>query len=239
MKKVMFFIFIFFISINVSAKTITVKYSKCADGDTAHFIYNNEDIKVRFIGIDTPEIEHDDIEYEYYGNEAKEYTCKRLEEAKTIKLEYDDKAGEKDKYDRHLVYVWLDGSLLNEDLVYNGYAEAKYIYDNYKYKDRLEKAQEHAKNNKLGIWNNNSNIPSNSNKNSNNTSNSISNNDSNKTSNKKNKSNSNKNDSLDKYIFDEDGNINIISVIIIIIVLIISLLTNKKVRRNFINSLKK
>jgi micrococcal nuclease len=210
MKKVLFFILLFFICINVEAKTITVKYKSCSDGDTAHFKYDNIEIKARFLGINTPELEHDDITYQYYANEAKEYTCKKLENAKTIKLEYDDKAGETDKYNRHLVWVWIDNKLLNEELVYNGYAEVKYLYDDYKYKDELLKAEEHAKNNKIGIWNNNSNITSNST--SNNTSNS--------------------NDIVDEIIHDENGNINYIVVGIIIIILIILMFTSKTVRNS-------
>ena len=210
MKKVLFFILLFFISINVNAKTITVKFNSCSDGDTAHFTYNNEDIKARFIGINTPELEHDDVAYEYYANEAKEYTCNKLKSAQIIKLEYDNKAGEKDKYERHLVYVWVDNVLLNEDLVYNGYAEAKYIYDNYKYKDRLLKAQEHAKTNKLGIWNNNSNIPSNSNTPSN--------------------IESNTNNNQEEQTNDED--INIVFIIVGVIILIILMIISKTIRKS-------
>ena len=213
MKKLLLFIFLFFFSINVNAKTITVKFKSCSDGDTAHFTYNTEDIKARFIGIDTPELEHNNQEYEYYANEAKDYTCNKLKEAKVIKLEYDDKAGEKDKYERHLVYVWIDNTLLNEDLVFNGYAEAKYIYDNYKYKDRLIKAEEHAKANKLGIWKDYSNIPSNSN---------------NPTSNE---SNTN--------IEETSNDINVIYIVFAIIILIILMPISKTIRNSVFRYIKR
>lgn len=35
-----------------------VKLSKCVDGDTARFILNKEEIKARFLAIDTPESVH-------------------------------------------------------------------------------------------------------------------------------------------------------------------------------------
>lgn len=53
----MFFIFNYvFISNKCRCKEKKeVKFSSCIDGDTARFIMDKEEIKVRFLAIDTPE----------------------------------------------------------------------------------------------------------------------------------------------------------------------------------------
>ena len=63
MKKVLFIIMCLF-CISVKAETIEVEYKKCVDGDTAWFIMNEEEIKVRFIAINAPELEKEEKEAE-------------------------------------------------------------------------------------------------------------------------------------------------------------------------------
>lgn len=125
------------------------KLIKCIDGDTAKFLYNNEEIKVRFLAVNTPEIGEN---VEPYGEEASKYTCDRLNSAKKIELELDQESDKYDKYNRLLAWIFIDGELLQLDLVSQGYAEVKYIYGNYKYLNELKIAQETAKNQKIGIW---------------------------------------------------------------------------------------
>lgn len=125
------------------------KLIKCIDGDTAKFLYNNEEIKVRFLAVNTPEIGEN---AEPYGEEASKYTCDRLSSAKKIELELDQESDKYDKYNRLLAWIFIDGELLQLDLVSKGYAEVKYIYGNYKYLSELKIAQEAAKNQKVGIW---------------------------------------------------------------------------------------
>jgi len=152
MKKLVLFIFSFFIlTTNVYAKKVTVTLEKCVDGDTAWFKLNNETIKTRFLAIDTPESTK---EIEEYGKEASKYTCEELSNARKIEIEYDDESDKTDKYDRHLVWVFVDEKLLQEKILRKGYANIDYIYGNYKYLDELYKVEETAKNNKVGIWGN-------------------------------------------------------------------------------------
>ena len=150
MKKILFTLlcFCFINNVNASDK-FEVKLKKCVDGDTAYFIYNNKEIKTRFLAIDTPESTK---EVEKYGPEASEYTCILLKEAKSIELEYDNNSDKKDKYDRHLVWVFVDDKLLQEEVVKEGLAEVAYLYDDYKYTDRLLEAQETAKKEEKNLW---------------------------------------------------------------------------------------
>lgn len=153
MKKIILIISLFFISIiGVSAKTIKVEFSECVDGDTAKFIYKNEKITARFLAIDTPETVHPTKDVEEFGKEAGEYTCNKIKNAKEIKLEYDKDSDELDKYNRHLVWVFVDGELLQKKLVSKGYASVTYLYGDYKYTEELEKVEQEAEDQKLGIW---------------------------------------------------------------------------------------
>ena len=117
-------------------------------------IYKDEKITARFLAIDTPETVHPKKDDENFGKEASDYTCKKIKEAKNIILEFDSESNKKDKYDRFLVWVFVDDRLLQEELVKNGLAEIAYLYGDYKYTSTLEKAEKAAKENKVGIWNN-------------------------------------------------------------------------------------
>lgn len=152
MKKILFcFILLFSFCLNVEAKKIDVTLNKCVDGDTAWFNLDDETIKTRFLAIDTPESTN---EIQEYGKEASEFTCNMLTNAKKIEIEYDPDSDEKDKYDRHLVWVFVDGELLQNKIIQNGLAEVKYIYGDYLYTNILEDSQNEAKSNKIGMWEN-------------------------------------------------------------------------------------
>ena len=49
--------------------------------------------------------------------------------------------------------MFLDGKLLQSDLVENGYAKVAYLYDDYKYTKTLIEKQELASAKGIGIWN--------------------------------------------------------------------------------------
>lgn len=151
MKQILFTIILFFcFVISVEAKD-TVTLNKCVDGDTAWFNLNNEVIKVRFLAIDTPEYTN---KIEAYGKEASEYTCDKLTHAKKIEIEYDENSDKLDKYDRHLVWVFVDDILLQDLIIQNGLAKVDYLYGDYKYTNELQKSELIAKSNQIGMWEN-------------------------------------------------------------------------------------
>ena len=150
MKKILFILTLFFtFTINTYAKKLEVTLDKCVDGDTAWFNLDNERIKTRFLAINTPESTN---KIEAYGKEASNYTCNMLTNAKKIEIEYDSNSDKFDKYDRHLVWVFVDDTLLQEKLLEEGLAEIKYIYWDYKYLDEIKKVESTAKKNKVGMW---------------------------------------------------------------------------------------
>ena len=152
-KHIILIISIFFIGIDFVYAKENVKYSDCVDGDTIKVLLNNEEKTVRLLAVDTPESVKPNNEVEYYGKESSEYTCNMIKNAKKIQLEYDPKSDKVDKYDRLLAWVYVDGKLLQELLVSNGYAKVAYLYNDYKYVNSLMEYQELAQSKNIGIWN--------------------------------------------------------------------------------------
>ena len=150
MKKyiILFILFPFL----VKAESLNVTFDSCIDGDTAHFIYQDKNLKTRFLAIDAPEIEHEDSKAEFQGEEAKEFVCNILKEATNIQLEYDNNSNKEDKYGRTLAWIWVDGKLLQELLIENGLAKVDYIYDEYLYIPYLCQIEKKAQQKKVGIW---------------------------------------------------------------------------------------
>lgn len=134
------------------ANRIEVELVETVDGDTAKFKMNGAQITVRFLGINTKETVHPEIGEEEWGKEASDFTKEKLKNATKIELEFDSSADEKDKYDRYLAWIWIDDELLQNLLVENGLAETYMLQNNYKYAGMLQESEETAKNNKLGIW---------------------------------------------------------------------------------------
>jgi Micrococcal nuclease (thermonuclease) homologs len=153
MKKLIFFVLLFFITINcVVAKEVEVTFSACVDGDTAKFIYKGEVVTARFLAVDTPETVHPTSGEQPFGKEASNYTCNKIKTAKKIILEFDDNSDEKDKYDRYLVWVFVDGELLQKGLIEKGYAKVAYLYGDYKYTNILQRSEKIAKESEIGVW---------------------------------------------------------------------------------------
>ena len=129
-----------------------VKLSNCVDSTSARFIRNNEEIKVKFIGIETGEFLITDDLDETNGLPVDEYVCSLLKNAQKIRVEYEPKATEKDKFGRINAWVFVDDVLLEENLVAKGAAKVAYLYDDYKYNDVLLEKEKEAKEKKIGIW---------------------------------------------------------------------------------------
>ena len=130
-------------------KSDVVRLSNCVDSESARFILGVGEIKVKFIGIQLEEKELNDKINESF---VSEYVCKLLKEAKEIKIQYEPKIEKEDKFGRVQAWVFVDDILLQENLIINGYARIMYIKEDYIYSEKLKDAQNYAKENKLGIW---------------------------------------------------------------------------------------
>lgn len=128
-----------------------VHVDRVVDGDT--FVAkksNGEQIKVRLIGVDTPETVKPNTSVQPYGKEASNYSKQHLNN-KDVYLEYDKE--KEDRYGRTLAYVWLDEkTMYNEELVKKGLAREKYFSPNGKYRSTFEKDEQQAKKDKVNLW---------------------------------------------------------------------------------------
>jgi micrococcal nuclease len=119
------------------------------DGDTIEVILNSQIYKVRYIGIDTPEIVDTGKPVHPYGLEAS-VKNKELVQDKTVLLEKD--VSETDKYGRLLRYVWVGEVFINAELVKLGYAQAISYPPDVKYQELFLGLQREARAVKIGLW---------------------------------------------------------------------------------------
>lgn len=141
---------------NTNSDYETGRIVRVVDGDTAVVKIKNENQKVRFIGVDTPEYNPIRNISDPWGKEASEFT-KNLLENKIVYLEKD--VSETDKYNRLLRYIWLEppqdlcnptyeeieNLMINGILVRDGYARAKTYKPDTKYQYELKKIEKSAK----------------------------------------------------------------------------------------------
>ena len=117
------------------------------DGDTV-VLFNSA--RVRYIGINAPEIPHESMPAERFGPEAGKFNLKLVFEKK-VRLEFDT-----ERHDRHgrlLAYVFLeDGTFVNAELVRQGYAYHLFWSPNTRHDKLLLGLQQKAMRNKVGLW---------------------------------------------------------------------------------------
>ena len=107
------------------------------DGDTLELDIGQ---RVRLKGINTPELGM------IYSEEAKNFLKKEVLN-KSVKL----RAYGSDQYGRILAHVFIDNKNVNKELVENGLATL-YYYEHDEYYSELKKAEDFARENKIGIW---------------------------------------------------------------------------------------
>lgn len=129
-----------------------VRVVKVIDGDTVDVRINAQTVRLRLIGIDTPESVDPRKPVQCFGIEASNYT-KRILLNQTVYLERDATQGEYDAYKRLLVYIWLDNStLFNQKIIADGYA-FEYTYRiPYRYQTAFKAAQQSARRSQAGLW---------------------------------------------------------------------------------------
>jgi len=128
-----------------------VQVVRIIDGDTIQVccVFGDR-VKVRYIGVDTPETHHPMRGVEPYGMEAAEANSK-LVDGKTVRLEFD--VQQLDRYGRTLAYVYLeDGTFVNAWLVEKGYAMVMTVPPNVKHQELFLKLQREAREAGRGLW---------------------------------------------------------------------------------------
>ena len=164
MKKFKLFITLFlFIAVSAAATEKGI-VKRITDGDTIVVILNGADVKVRLIGIDTPESKQNDKALRDSGRSGKDvdtiiaqgkqataFMKSVLKKGDSVSLEFD--VVKFDKYRRTLAYVYLsDGRFLNDLIISSGYASPLTIAPNVQHKDLFLKSYKTAREKKIGLW---------------------------------------------------------------------------------------
>lgn len=127
----------------------TVKVDRVVDGDTAKVFYEGESEYVRYIGIDTPESVQPGEPVECFGNESKDFNA-GLIEGKRMKMVFDEE--KRDHYGRLLAYVYVDGKLLQAELLRRGYATTLEVSPNTSKAQKFGQLENEARNAGRGLW---------------------------------------------------------------------------------------
>ena len=111
------------------------------DGDSLELRQGGRTCQARLWGIDTPEYDQE------FAEMAKNYT-RRMAEEKTAAIfrKYTD------RFDRAVVVVWVNGILLNEELVRKGLA---WVHDRYCQEEicsSWRRLEQEARKKRIGIW---------------------------------------------------------------------------------------
>ena len=123
--------------------------TRVIDGDTIEVNIDNAIYKVRYVGIDTPELDDKRAEYFSLAQEATRFN-RQLVERETVRLEED--ISQVDKYGRLLRYVYVDDIFVNAELVRQGLACVKAYPPDTKYLAYLEELEAEARQAGRGIW---------------------------------------------------------------------------------------
>jgi micrococcal nuclease len=148
-KKITFLIILILLQ-GLSLSLTSFAYNRVVfvyDGDT---VLLKNGARIRYLGINTPEIDHGGSKSEFMAHTAKDFNQKLVKDV-LVRLEYD--LERKDRYERVLGYVFLqNGNMVNALLVREGLAYVISIRPNLKYRGLLLEYQRKAIKESVGIW---------------------------------------------------------------------------------------
>ena len=129
--------------------------TRVVDGDTIVTDVKGREVKVRLIGIDTPEVKDPRKPVQCFGREASAHTKALLPEGTPVRLAYD--VVRNDRYGRTLAYVYRrdggsGGAFVNAALVRDGFASAYTYPPNVAHADEFVELQGAARVAGRGLW---------------------------------------------------------------------------------------
>jgi micrococcal nuclease len=122
--------------------------TRVVDGDTLYAELGGRLEVVRYLGVNTPRIEHPFYGAERYAALAREAN-RRLVEGKWIRLVFDGEP--RDRFGRLRAYVWVGDRFVNALLVHHGYGEVA-AASRAGYAEYFRTLQEGAQRDARGIW---------------------------------------------------------------------------------------
>jgi micrococcal nuclease len=130
-----------------AAESYTGTIVRVYDGDSLLVNIEGQDKDVRLIGVDAPETRT--TPPECFAEESKEFLGSLLEEGATVRLKTDR---EQENDHRLFAYVYVDGDMVNLDMVREGYAEERAYGLPYHLRKKFLKAEQLAQKEELGLW---------------------------------------------------------------------------------------
>ncbi len=122
---------------------------RVVDGDTIVVRVDGREQRVRYIGVNTPESVDPRREVQCFGREAASRN-RELVAGKTIWLEKD--VSETDRFGRLLRYVWVEGKLVNAELLSAGYARATTYPPDVRHAEEFGALEREARESGRGLW---------------------------------------------------------------------------------------
>jgi micrococcal nuclease len=123
--------------------------TRVVDGDTIYVAIGTQIESVRYIGINTPEPMRPGRTEDPGGAAARELN-RMLVEGRWVRLTFDTTP--RDQLGRLLAYVWVDGRLVNAELLWRGFAETTPAGPNVRYADYFQALEVHARRSARGLW---------------------------------------------------------------------------------------
>jgi len=134
---------------STSAGSIEGTVVRVVDGDTIFVRLGDRIERIRYIGVNSPEIHHPIKGEEPGGRAAAEVNC-RLVQGHHLRLELDVRT--RDRYGRLLAYVWAGDTMVNAELLRLGYAQVMTVPPNVRYQDLFMRLQREARDANRGLW---------------------------------------------------------------------------------------
>lgn len=122
--------------------------TRVVDGDTLYAELGGRLESVRYLGMNTPRIDHPLYGPERYATLAREAN-RRLVEGKWIRLVFDGET--RDQHGRLRAYVWVGGLFVNALLLHRGYGEVA-VASSARYAEYFRTLQEGAQRDGRGLW---------------------------------------------------------------------------------------
>jgi len=143
---------------------------RVVDGDTIYVRLTDRLEKIRYIGVDAPEVHHPFKGEEPGGREAAAVNRRLVDGSarcspsrgwgpaervapifcRHVRIELDVRT--RDRYGRFLAYVWAGDTMVNAELVRLGYAQVMTVPPNVKYQRLFLELQRQARDAHRGLW---------------------------------------------------------------------------------------
>jgi micrococcal nuclease len=136
---------------NSTSQQLPITLVETIDGDTIKARVNGRVETIRYLLIDTPESRKPGMCIQPFAKEAFNRN-NQLVKGGSLTMEFEE-GSTRDAYGRLLVYVYVNGSSVQETLLKEGFARVAYIMNPpYKYLNLFRKDEGLAKRSQLNIW---------------------------------------------------------------------------------------